>query len=69
MINHISDIANGPQKLNFDVLEVSKESGILYRVNLDNALRRMLSIALGALGMLPARGVHGRQTLEGASYE
>nr|DAN77454.1 MAG TPA: hypothetical protein [Caudoviricetes sp.] len=31
-------------------------------------VRRMLSIALGALGMFPARCVHGRQTSEGASY-
>ena len=37
--------------------------------NKDILARRILSIALGALGMLPARGVHGRQTLEGASYQ
>ena len=28
--------------------------------NQDILVRRMLSIALGALGLLPARGVHGR---------
>lgn len=36
--------------------------------NKDILAYRMLSIALGALGMFPARCVHGRQTLEGASY-
>ena len=34
--------------------------------NQDILVRRMLSIALGALGMFPARGVHGRQTLKGS---
>nr|DAR76057.1 MAG TPA: hypothetical protein [Caudoviricetes sp.] len=29
----------------------------------------MLSIALGALGLLPARGVHDRLPSEGASYQ
>nr|DAR85960.1 MAG TPA: hypothetical protein [Caudoviricetes sp.] len=68
MINHISDIANGPQKLNFEVLEALEESGIWCILIKMFLVRRMLSIALGALGMFPARCVHGRQTLEGASY-
>ena len=66
MINHISDIANGPQKLNFEVLEALGESGIWCILIKIFLVRRMLSIALGALGMFPARGVHGRQTLEGS---
>lgn len=36
--------------------------------NKDILASRMLSIALGALGMLPARGVHGRLSSKGASY-
>nr|DAK43000.1 MAG TPA: hypothetical protein [Caudoviricetes sp.] len=41
----------------------------MMHLNKDIPVRRMLSIALGALGLLPARGVHGRQTLRGASYQ
>ncbi len=37
--------------------------------NKDILVRRILSIAPGALGLFPARCVHGRQTLEGASYQ
>ena len=37
--------------------------------NKDILVRRMLSIALGALGLFPARGVHGRLPSEGASYQ
>ena len=37
--------------------------------NKDILVRRMLSIAPGALGLLPARGVHGRLPSEGASYQ
>ena len=32
----------------------------MMHLNKDIPVRRMLSIALGALGMFPARGVHGR---------
>lgn len=34
--------------------------------NKDILAYRILSIALGALGLFPARCVHGRQTLEGS---
>ena len=64
MINHTRYIANGPQKLNFEVLEALGESGIWCILIKMFLVRRMLSIALGALGMFPARCVHGRQTLE-----
>lgn len=37
--------------------------------NKEILVRRMLSIALGALGLLPARCVHGRLPSEGASYQ
>ena len=37
--------------------------------NKDILAYRMLSIAQGALGMFPARGVHGRLPSEGASYQ
>nr|DAX93500.1 MAG TPA: hypothetical protein [Caudoviricetes sp.] len=69
MINHISDIANGPQKLNFEVLDALGESGIWCFLIKIFLIRRIFSIALGALGMFPARGVHGRQPLSGASYQ
>nr|DAK33668.1 MAG TPA: hypothetical protein [Caudoviricetes sp.] len=69
MINHTRYIVNGPQKLNFEVLEVLGESGIWCFLIKIFLIRRILSIALGALGLFPARCVHGRQTLDGASYQ
>ena len=38
----------------------------MMHLNKDIPVRRMLSIALGALGLFPARCAHGRQTLEGS---
>ena len=69
MINHTRYIANGPQKLNFEVFEALGESGIWCILIKIFLMRKMLSIALGALGMLPARGVHGWLPSEGASYQ
>lgn len=41
----------------------------MMHLNKDIPVRRMLSIALGALGLLPARCVHGRLPSEEASYQ